>query len=82
MLRRPDFFCLRKRNRGKKTAIKGRAFYKDALPLIIPSSDVQNNSDRKKCQQCSVPINATHFSAHGANSGGQGLAALRDLCRH
>ena len=53
---------------------------------MYPSSDARNKSAQKKCQQCStercVPINATHFSAHGANSGGQGLAALRDLCRH
>ena len=36
MLRRPYFFCLYKRNRGKKIQIRGRAFYKAALPLIDP----------------------------------------------
>ena len=36
MLRRPYFFCLYKRNRGKKIHSRGRAFYKAALPLENP----------------------------------------------
>ena len=36
MLRRPYFFCLYKRNRGKKIQVRGRAFYKAALPLTDP----------------------------------------------
>ena len=47
MLRRLPFFCLSKRKVGKKTTIKGRAFYQDALPLIIPSSYVRNKSDQR-----------------------------------
>ena len=71
-LRRPILLLVQKY--WMKRTIKGRAFYQDALPLIIPSSYVLNNSDHKGCQQCStrgyVPINATHFSAHGAGSFG------------
>ena len=36
MLRRPYFFCLYKRNRGKKIHLRGRAFHKAALPLKNP----------------------------------------------
>ena len=71
MLRRPDFFCSPKRNRGKKTAHRGGLFTKTPSPMY-PSSYVRNKSDQERCQQCStgtcVPINTTHFSAHGAGT--------------
>ena len=69
-LRRPILFACPKRI-GRKTTIKGRAFYQAALPLIIPSSYVRNRSYHKQCQQCTtrkyVPINTTHFSTHSAS---------------
>ena len=71
LLRRPYFFCSRKRNRGKKTAHRGGLFTKTPSPMY-PSSYTQNNSDCKKCQQYGakryVPISAIHFSAPGANT--------------
>ena len=92
-LRRPILFACPKRI-GRKTAIKGRAFYKDALPLIIPSSDVPNKSEQKKCQQCSteryLPINSMHFSIHGAGNSSMAIClwliravlTKTHLCRH